>query len=130
MRAYTHGGWAHRRVSTALLSRKKLIFVFSYKCAHCIVSSHFLNEYIDNHVVDKVLGITKGTRKEERFYSKNVKTKFDYKRIRFIEMNEITTLYPLSFYIENDTIRFKIKGTLPPYDKFQEMYLNEPVQTQ
>lgn len=107
-----------------------IIFVFSYKCPHCIISSHYLNEYIDNNVVDKVLGITKGTRKEERFFSKNVKTKFDYKRIRFIEMKEITAFYPLSFYVENDTIRFKIKGTLPTYDKFQELYLNDSVQTQ
>jgi hypothetical protein len=107
-----------------------IIFVFSYKCPHCIVSSHYLNEYIDNHAIDKVLGITKGTRKEEKLYSKNVKTKFDYKRIRFIEMNEITTIYPISFYVESDTIRFKIKGTLPTYDRFQELYLNKSVQTQ
>lgn len=124
----------HETVLSEYVSTSKdstyIIFVFSYKCPHCIVSSHYLNEYIDNDVVDKVLGITKGTRKEERFFSKNVKTKFDYKKIRFIEMNEITAFYPLSFYVENDTIRFKIKGSLPTYDKFQEMYLNESVQTQ
>ncbi|MBI9053021.1 MAG: hypothetical protein JEY96_04350 [Bacteroidales bacterium] len=101
-----------------------LVFIFSYKCPHCIISSYNLNNYLDKPTIDRVVGITKGTRKEKRLFNKITNPKFDYREIRFVEMNRITSFYPLSFYIENDTIRFKVKGTLPKYKDFEEKYFN------
>lgn len=102
-----------------------LIFIFSFDCPHCMVSSVRLNEYIDNNIVDKIVGITKGTRAKERFFNENIPLKFNYRKIKNIEMNEITGFYPLSFYIENDTVRFKVKGALPEYEQFIQKYLSE-----
>jgi uncharacterized membrane protein YphA (DoxX/SURF4 family) len=107
-----------------------LIFIFSYNCPHCIISSFYLNEYTSNNLVDKVIGITKGTRKEERFYKKNVKTSFEYKKIKYAEIKQITAFYPLSFYVENDTIRFKVKGALPKYDLFKNSYLDKQIESE
>lgn len=102
-----------------------LIFIFSYKCPHCLSSSIKLNNYLKNDGIDRVIGLTKGTRGEKRFFEKVIKPQFDYKSIRHIEMSEITAFFPLSFYIENDTIRYKIRGGLPDYNKFEDLYLNK-----
>jgi len=101
-----------------------MYFLFFLLIAH-IASTLRLNEYIENGVIDTVVGITYGSRAEERFFNENVKTKFNYTKIKHIEMNQITGFYPLAFYVKNDTIRFKIKGSLPKYDEFIENYLNK-----
>lgn len=102
-----------------------LLFVFSYKCPHCIVSSFLLNKYVKNNTVDKVIGLTKGTRKEHKLYSKSVKPVFEYTILRQIEVREITNVFPVSFYIENDTIQFIVKGALPEYQVFKAKYLKQ-----
>ena len=102
-----------------------LVFIFSYKCPHCLSSSIKLNNYLKKDGIDKVIGLTKGTRGEKRFFESNIKPKFNYKNLRYIEMSEITGFFPLTFFIENDTIRYKIKGALPDYVDFKEMYLNK-----
>jgi len=102
-----------------------LVFIFSYKCPHCLSSSIRLNEYIKNDGVDHIVGLTKGSRDEKRFYERNIKPQFEYKSLRYIEMSEITGFFPLTFYIENDTIQFKIKGALPDYNDFKELLLKK-----
>ncbi len=102
-----------------------LLFVFSYKCPHCIVSSFLLNKYVENNTVDKVIGLTKGTRKEHKLYSKNVKPTFEYFMLKQIEIREITNIFPVSFYVANDTVQFRIKGALPEYQKFEAKYLKQ-----
>lgn len=127
-----HDSFINKNINETILSQyvktsgdsTYLIFIFSYKCPHCLISSVYLNDYVNNNTVDKVLGLTKGTRKEERFYKKNVKPNFEYTQLKFIDINMITGFYPLSFYVQSDTIRFKVKGALPTYDKFQDLYLD------
>jgi len=124
--------FVNRNINETLLSNyvstspdsSYLVFVFSYNCPHCIVSSFNLKEYKTDKI-DKIVGITKGSRKEKRLYDKIINPEFSYKQIRFIEMRQITSLFPMSFYVENDTIRFKIKGALPKYNQFEELYFNE-----
>jgi hypothetical protein len=40
-------------------------------------------------------------------------------------MSELTPFFPVSFYVENDTIQFVIKGALPEYQKFEAKYLSK-----
>ena len=110
---------------SSLSTNEYVFFVFSFNCPHCIASTLRLNEYFENGVIDTVVGITYGSRAEERFFNQNVKVNFNYTKIKHIEMNQITGFYPLAFYVKNDTIRFKIKGSLPKYDEFIENYLNK-----
>jgi hypothetical protein len=102
-----------------------LVFIFSFDCPHCIVSAIHLNDYVKNGVIDKIVAITSGSRAEERFFNENVPVQFDYLKIKHIEMNQITGFYPLSFYVENDTIQFKVKGTLPDFKRFKDLYLSD-----
>lgn len=102
-----------------------LIFIFSYKCPHCLSSSILLKDYIKGNRIDKVIGLTKGTRAEKRFYDENINPQFTYKQLRYIEMSELTPFFPISFYVENDTIQFLVKGALPEYNKFETRYLNQ-----
>ena len=104
-----------------------LIFVFSYNCPHCLISTFYLNGYPDSSRIDRIIGLTSGSRKEERFFKKHVKTTFNYNKLKNIEAHGITGFFPLSFYVEKDTIRFKIKGTVPKYNQFEELYFKEIV---
>lgn len=102
-----------------------LVFIFSYKCPHCLSSSILLKDYIKGNRIDKVIGLTKGTRAEKRFYDENINPQFTYKQLRYIEMSELTPFFPISFYVENDTIQFLVKGALPEYQEFELKYLNQ-----
>ncbi len=102
-----------------------LVFVFSFDCPHCMVSAIHLNDYVKNGVVDKIVAIANGSRAEERFFNENVPVQFDYQKIKHIEMSQITGFHPLSFYVENDTIRFKVKGTLPDFKRFKDLYFSD-----
>lgn len=102
-----------------------LVFIFSYKCPHCLSSSILLKDYIKSNRIDQVIGLTKGTRAEKRFFDENINPQFTYKQLRYIEMSELTPFFPVTFYVENDTIQFAIKGALPDYKKFEAKYLKK-----
>ena len=100
-----------------------LLFIFSFDCPHCLASTVNLKSYVKNHAIDKILALASGSRAEERFFNENFPNNFKYQKIKHIDMHQITGFHPLSFYIKNDTIQFKVKGSLPKYDEFIDQYL-------
>lgn len=102
-----------------------LVFIFSYKCPHCLSSSILLKDYTQSKRIDKIIGLTKGTRAEKRFFEETINPQFNYKQLRYIEMSELTPFFPVTFYVKNDTIQFTIKGALPEYQKFETKYLSK-----
>lgn len=132
-----HNGFIGKNINETILSEyintdkdsTYIVFVFSYNCPHCMFSSIYLNKYEKNNVADKVIGISNGTRKEKKFFTNNIKPQFEINDIKAIDIHQITGFYPLSFYVKNDTIRFKVKGALPTYDKFYEKYFNSQLDT-
>jgi uncharacterized membrane protein YphA (DoxX/SURF4 family) len=91
-----------------------LIFAFSYSCPHCYNSIENLKQYERLGVVDKVVALSFITDDTigERFDSL-FNPNFQIKKHPPQQLFQLTTRFPTSYYIKNDTVQLEIHGVLP-----------------
>jgi uncharacterized membrane protein YphA (DoxX/SURF4 family) len=91
-----------------------LVFVFSYACPHCYNSVENLKQYERSGVVDKVVALSYAadTLVEKKFRS-IFHPGFQIKNYPPKQLFRLTSRFPTSYYIKNDTVRLEIRGLLP-----------------
>jgi uncharacterized membrane protein YphA (DoxX/SURF4 family) len=91
-----------------------LVFVFSYSCPHCYNSIENLKQYERLGVADKVLALsfTMDSTTMERF-NDIFTPDFQIKNYPSKQLFRLSNQFPVSYYIQNNTIKFEIRGLLP-----------------
>ena len=91
-----------------------LVFAFSYSCPHCYNSIENLKQYERMGVVDRVIALsfTADSATIKKF-GKIFLPNFPIKNYPPKQLFRLTNQFPVSYYIENSTIRMKIEGVLP-----------------
>ena len=90
------------------------VFVFSYSCPHCYSSIENLKQYERLGVADKVLALsfavdsTTGERFNDIF-----NPDFQIKNYPPKQLFRLSNQFPVSYYIQNNTIKLEIRGLLP-----------------
>jgi uncharacterized membrane protein YphA (DoxX/SURF4 family) len=118
----TKGQYVYKDVKNSIfgefLSTSKdssyLVFVFSYACSHCYNSIENLKQYERSGVVDKVVALSfaADTLAEKKFRS-IFHPDFQIKNYHPKQLSRLTSQFPTSYYIQNDTVRLEIRGVLP-----------------
>jgi uncharacterized membrane protein YphA (DoxX/SURF4 family) len=90
------------------------VFVFSYSCPHCYNSIENLKQYERLGVADKVLALsfTMDSVTMERF-NDIFKPDFQIKNYPPKQLFRLSNQFPVSYYIQNNTIKLEIRGLLP-----------------
>ena len=91
-----------------------LVFAFSYSCPHCFNSIENLKQYEQMGVVDKVVAISyiTSSRVIAKFNS-IFNPNFQIKNYHPKKLFELTNRFPISYYIQNNTIKMEVDGVLP-----------------
>lgn len=96
--------------------KSKLVFFFSYDCPHCLNSIENYKSFYENNRVDTTLAyaIISDNNKNDSIIN-IIKSYYHDVEIKEINENNIDfiSVYPTSFYIENDTIKKVLFGQLP-----------------
>jgi uncharacterized membrane protein YphA (DoxX/SURF4 family) len=118
----TKGQYMHKDVKNSIFSEflttskdsSYLVFVFSYTCPHCYNSIENLKQYERSGVVDKVIALSfaADTPAEKKFRS-IFHPDFQIKNYPPKQLFRLTSQFPTSYYIQNDTVRLEIRGALP-----------------
>ncbi len=97
-------------------NKSKLVFFFSYDCPHCLNSIENYKSFYENNRVDTTLAyaIISDNNKNDSIIN-IIKSYYHDVEIKEINENNIDfiSVYPTSFYIENDTIKKVLFGQLP-----------------
>lgn len=89
-----------------------LVFAFSYDCPYCMNAIGNVNQYIQMHVVDKVIGLAVDEpNKEERFY-RLFEPNFEIHTLPSLAMYQITRTLPVGFLICHDSIVRQYNGII------------------
>jgi hypothetical protein len=129
----TKGQYVHNSVKNSIfgefLTTSKdssyLVFVFSYTCPHCYNSIENLKQYEQAGVVDKVVALSfaTDTLAAEKFRS-IFHPSFQIKNHHPKQLFRLTSQFPTSYYIRNDTVRLEIRGVLPcGYVLLQQLHI-------
>ena len=90
-----------------------MMYFFSYTCFHCLNSIENIKQYTKSGYLDNIILIGSGSRNNKEEFYRSFYIPFKTYDIDKREMNMITTKYPTSYFIVNDTIRKNYYGTLP-----------------
>lgn len=90
-----------------------LISVFSYDCPHCINSFGNLSQYNNHDYIDKVIGLCQNNMDAKEKFVKFFKPSFEIKDLPEKDFYEISEIYPISFFVKNDSITKIIVGEIP-----------------
>lgn len=102
-----------------------LVSVFSYSCPHCINTMGNVEQYQRLHYVDRVIGIGVDVGDEDSTFRKVFNPPFEVMDFDSEQISELTSEFPVSYFISNDTIRMMIKGELPSVYFFMINDINE-----
>jgi uncharacterized membrane protein YphA (DoxX/SURF4 family) len=118
----TKGQYAHKDVKNSIFSEflttskdsSCLVFVFSYTCPHCYNSIENLKQYERSGVVDKVVALSfAADTSAEKKFRHLFHPDFQIKNYPPKQLFRLTSQFPTSYYIQNDTVRLEIHGILP-----------------
>lgn len=90
-----------------------LVTVFSYKCPHCLNSIGNIEQYEKFGVVDRVIGIAVTDHEAEKEFVKFFQPRFTIKNYPIERVSKLSTEFPISYIIRNDTIVNVIQGEIP-----------------
>jgi len=90
-----------------------VIFAFSYSCPHCLNSIENVNKYVENGVVDKVIGLGTGSEEQKSEFYEYFKPKFEVRHLERKDFATISTKVPIIFFVKNDSIKFIINNVAP-----------------
>lgn len=90
-----------------------LVTVFSYSCPHCINTMGNVEQYQRLHYVDRVIGIGFDGGGEDSTFHQVFNPTFEVMDYDSEQISELTSEFPVSYFISNDTIISIIKGELP-----------------
>jgi hypothetical protein len=100
-----------------------LVFCFSYTCPHCWNSIENLRHFIRTDVADSVIVFGMGEATDREYFMQNFKPDFQINDISHENMIKLTTFYPTSFYIRNDSIKAVLPGVLLSPITFKKYYI-------
>ena len=91
-----------------------LVFAFSYSCPHCYNSIENLKQYERLGIADKVIGLTfaNDSIAIEKF-NDLFEPNFPIVSAKPEQLFRLTNRFPVSYYVENNTVKMEIRGVLP-----------------
>ncbi|MDE6022331.1 MAG: hypothetical protein K2G13_02400, partial [Muribaculaceae bacterium] len=100
-----------------------MITIFSYDCPHCINSIGNLVQFNKTDYVDKIVGLCIQNDAKKKDFYRFFKPTFTIIEFPENTINEITSEYPVTFFIKNDTIVYKLTGEIPSGFFFKDIQL-------
>lgn len=101
-----------------------LVYIFSYNCENCWNHVENLKCYNDSPLFDKVIAFAAGEDRNNEFYE-YFKPDFTIIEAEESKLAELTRVSPTLLYIQNDTIRYVIQGSVPSVYIFEKNYISE-----
>lgn len=89
-----------------------IVFTFSYTCPHCLNSIANLKEYARTGAAGRVIALSSGDSAAEQRFREAFAPNFEIQN-HGRELLKVTRNFPCTFFIEGDSIRRTIRGTLP-----------------
>lgn len=102
-----------------------LVTVFSYSCPHCINTMGNVEQYQRLHYVDRVIGIGVDSSDSDSSFRQVFNPPFEVMDYGSEQISELTSEFPVSYFISDDTVRRIIKGELPSAYFFMLNDINE-----
>lgn len=99
-----------------------LIFCFSYSCPHCWNSIENLRQFIQTKAVNRVISFATGKYSDKISFASNFNPDFAIEDLSPGAMDKLTGIYPIAFYVEQDTIKTIIQSELPSPVTFNQFY--------
>lgn len=90
-----------------------LVTVFSYSCPHCINTIGNIEQFMQFNVVDKIIGIAIENEEAELEFRKIFNLTFSVHNYSYDIISKVSTDFPISYFIKNDSIVRVIKGEIP-----------------
>ena len=97
----------------SLNTRSQLIFILSSNCPHCINSIENIKKINDEKIVDSSMAYISVRENYDSIFFANCDLYFEIRETDLLET--LTTFFPTTFYIRNDTIKNVIPGIVPSY---------------
>ena len=97
----------------SLNTKSQLIFILSSNCPHCINSIENIKRINGEHMVDSSIVYLSIRESYDSLFYANCDLYFEVLETDILET--LTTVYPTTFYIRNDTIKNVILGIVPSY---------------
>lgn len=97
------------------------IYVYSYGCATCTDGLNNIKEYDDTGVVDRIIGLPV-TEDKDGIIHKAFGITFDEVYVG-LGLQGVVRDIPVLLYVENDTIKYVIEGSVPSAYNFKKYYL-------
>jgi len=99
-----------------------LVFIFSYRCQSCWNYFDNVKRYYDSELFDNITVFMGGRDSLQDFYS-YFKPEFALCEMDEKELTRIARTAPTMYFIQNDTVKYVIEGSIPTYYMFNQNYL-------
>jgi uncharacterized membrane protein YphA (DoxX/SURF4 family) len=100
-----------------------MVYCFSYGCPHCLNSMENIKEYPKNKIVDRIVLVGTGDEESRNEFHRDFNVPFVCIDIAESEMLQITKAFPTTFFVIQNTIKYRMEGTLPVYQNLRKMNL-------
>lgn len=99
-----------------------MVFIFSYRCQNCWNHFENIKSYHFAQAADRII-VLAGGNDSDNVFKNYFKPEFPITEVDERELRQLTRTSPTLFYIEKDTIRYVIEGSIPTYYLFRKNYL-------
>lgn len=98
-----------------------MIFLFSYSCPHCLNSIENLKQYAASNYVKNVILIGTGEDSARIKFYNDFDVHFQHFDINKETMKKLTNVFPMCYFVVNDTVKKSWIGTLPAHQNLRKM---------
>jgi len=103
--------------------KEYLVFVFSPRCSHCWNETENVKLFKAKGVVDSIIAIVPPTGEQDiEFFWSNFSPNFKIKQVTADTIRRLAHVYPLAYFIRDDTVKNVMKREVPSPVTFARYY--------